>query len=64
MPKKAQFSYQKQKDKLDHILEQINETSSFDEKEKLYQQGLEILQNLESYLNTQQKVITKIIDKE
>ncbi|MGL5956193.1 MAG: hypothetical protein ACRC0X_06260 [Brevinema sp.] len=62
MAKKQQFSYQEQKQLLEKILDEINSQTSFQEKEKLYLQGLEIINSLEIYLNKNQQLNTQIID--
>ncbi|MGL4676795.1 MAG: hypothetical protein ACRCWI_03910 [Brevinema sp.] len=62
MPKKNQFSYQEQKQLLEKILVEINSQTSFQEKEKLYLQGLDIINSLELYLNKSQTLNTQIVD--
>lgn len=64
MAKKKDFSYQEKREHLETLLEQINTTVSFEKKEALYLEALEELKSLEQYLNSQQEVLTNIVNEE
>ena len=61
MPKKTQFSYSSKKQELENIIDNIDSSQSFEEKEELYIKGIEIVNELEKNLTKQQDVISKII---
>ena len=61
MPKKTQFSYSSKKQELENIIDNIDSSQSFEEKEELYIKGIEIVNELEKNLMKQQDVISKII---
>ena len=61
MPKKNQFSYSSKKQELENIIDDIDSSQSFEEKEELYIKGIEIVNELEKNLTKQQDVISKII---
>lgn len=61
MPKKNQFSYNSKKQELENIIDNIDSSQSFEEKEELYIKGIEIVNELEKNLMKQQDVISKII---
>ena len=61
MPKKNQFSYNSKKQELENIIDDIDSSQSFEEKEELYIKGIEIVNELEKNLTKQQDVISKII---
>ena len=61
MPKKTQFSYNTKKQELENIIDNIDSSQSFEEKEELYIKGIEIVNELEKNLTKQQDVISKII---
>ena len=61
MPKKNQFSYNSKKQELENIIDNIDSSQSFEEKEELYIKGIEIVNELEKNLTKQQYVISKII---
>ena len=61
MPKKNQFSYNLKKQELENIIDNIDSSQSFEEKEELYIKGIEIVNELEKNLTKQQDVISKII---
>ena len=61
MPKKNQFSYTSKKQELENIIDDIDSSQSFEEKEELYIKGIEIVNELEKNLMKQQDVISKII---
>ena len=61
MPKKNQFSYNSKKQELENIIDNIDSSQSFEEKEELYIKGIEIVNELEKNLTKQQDVISKII---
>ena len=61
MPKKTQFSYNSKKQELENIIDNIDSSQSFEEKEELYIKGIEIVNELEKNLMKQQDVISKII---
>ena len=61
MPKKTQFSYNTKKQELENIIDNIDSSQSFEEKEELYIKGIEIVNELEKNLMKQQDVISKII---
>ena len=61
MPKKNQFSYSSKKQELENIIDNIDSSQSFEEKEELYIKGIEIVNELEKNLTKQQDVISKII---
>ncbi len=61
MPKKNQFSYTSKKQELENIIDDIDSSQSFEEKEELYIKGIEIVNELEKNLTKQQDVISKII---
>ncbi len=57
---KSEFSYKDQKTALENILRDIDNSDSFDEKERLFKEGVKLLDKLEKHLNAQYDVITKI----
>ncbi|MDK2819020.1 MAG: hypothetical protein KFW21_06200 [Spirochaetota bacterium] len=61
MSKKTQFSYNSKKKELENIIDNIDSSQSFEEKEELYIKGIEIINELEKSLIKQQDVISTII---
>ncbi len=61
MSKKNQFSYNSKKKELENIIDNIDSSQSFEEKEELYIKGIEIINELEKSLIKQQDVISTII---
>lgn len=61
---KKKISYQKTREHLEELLEQINSTVSFEQKEALYIEALEELKSLELYLSNQQEILTTIINQD
>ena len=61
MYKKNQFSYNSKKKELENIIDNIDSSQSFEEKEELYIKGIEIINELEKSLIIQQDVISTII---
>ena len=61
MSKKNQFSYNTKKKELENIIDNIDSSQSFEEKEELYIKGIEIINELEKSLIKQQDVISTII---
>lgn len=64
MAKQAEFDYRKKSDKLEKIVEQLQDPDiQIDEAVKLHAAGLKLIEELEAYLNQAEVEVKKHVSK-